>query len=564
MKVMVVDDDATNRIVLKGMLEKESYQVICAEDGVEAVELFTSEQPELILMDVMMPNMDGYEATRIIKSRCGDRFVPVIFLTAIDDDEALVRSIEFGADDFMTKPYKRNVLNAKIAAFKRIQGVYDTVRDQQRKLLAFQEHTMREHEVAERIFTSIIREGDLDQPFIRNFRRSAEAFNGDIVLAARNPCGGMNLLIGDFTGHGLAAAIGALPVAEVFYRATADGYTIEEMLPELNKGLKKLLPVGRFLAACLIHLDAQCRFLQIWNGGMPEVLIADPAKGEILTRVPSERVPLGVLDSVDLEVEARNIEINDGYRLYVFSDGVVETENAEGEMFGQQRLDEIILASFGSGDLIGPLLDELDTYRGEGPQVDDITILTLDCDRRALLSLADDKAIPINNNASAWCFEIELLADTLKRFDPLPLLMQSLGEIQGMQGHRENFFTILSELYNNALDHGLLGMDSSIKKTAEGFYQYYAERQQRLMQLDKGFIRLQLNHLPTEDGGQLSIIVEDSGPGFVPAEISPKAEVNLSNAGRGLLLVRSLCSSLSFSETGNTVTAVYDWQARSR
>ena len=86
---LIVDDELTNRMILRSLLKKQGYDSVEAENGRQAVELFRERQPDIIFMDVMMPEMDGYEATRIIKAEAGNRFIPVIFLTAVTDEESL-------------------------------------------------------------------------------------------------------------------------------------------------------------------------------------------------------------------------------------------------------------------------------------------------------------------------------------------------------------------------------------------------------------------------------------------------------------------------------------------
>ncbi|MDO2286079.1 SpoIIE family protein phosphatase, partial [Escherichia coli] len=91
-------------------------------------------------------------------------------------------------------------------------------------------------------------------------------FNGDLLLAAYKPSGGMHVLLGDFTGHGLPAAIGAMPLAEVFYGMTAKGYPMADILREMNAKLKRILPVGVFCCATLLNLSFQRELVEVWNG----------------------------------------------------------------------------------------------------------------------------------------------------------------------------------------------------------------------------------------------------------------------------------------------------------
>jgi anti-sigma regulatory factor (Ser/Thr protein kinase) len=109
------------------------------------------------------------------------------------------------------------------------------------------------------------------------------------------------------------------------------------------------------------------------------------------------------------------------------------------------------------------------------------------------------------------------------------------------------------------LDHGLLILDSGLKDCAEGFYKYYSERENRLAALESGFIGIEIKNYPHATGGRISIKVEDSGKGFNYQTMMPKLAENKKNSGRGIPLVRSLCTDLMYYGCGNCVEAIYDW-----
>jgi PAS domain S-box-containing protein len=119
LKVLVVDDNVGNRTMLQSFLRKLGCTVVTAQDGAEAIDACRREMPDLILMDVMMPVMDGYEATRHIKALDSGRWVPVVFLSALDRDENLVAGLDAGGDDYLSKPTNLVVLNAKLRSFAR-------------------------------------------------------------------------------------------------------------------------------------------------------------------------------------------------------------------------------------------------------------------------------------------------------------------------------------------------------------------------------------------------------------------------------------------------------------
>ncbi|KST67564.1 response regulator [Mastigocoleus testarum] len=113
-KVLVVDDNAASRMTAVALLAMEGYQVIEAESGATAVDLVNHKQPDLILLDVMMPEMDGFEVCQIIKQDEQTRLIPVIFITALNDRRSRIRGIEVGADDFLSKPFDRVELAARV------------------------------------------------------------------------------------------------------------------------------------------------------------------------------------------------------------------------------------------------------------------------------------------------------------------------------------------------------------------------------------------------------------------------------------------------------------------
>ena len=120
LNILIVDDQAANRTLLSFLLEEDGHQIIEAASGQEGVDCFSRDVPDLVLLDVMMPGMDGYETATLIKAQSPEH-VPIIFLTALSDDVSLSKCIESGGDDFLTKPVNETLLTAKIKAHERIR-----------------------------------------------------------------------------------------------------------------------------------------------------------------------------------------------------------------------------------------------------------------------------------------------------------------------------------------------------------------------------------------------------------------------------------------------------------
>ena len=171
LRCLVVDDEAVNRMVLSAMLRGQGFEIIEAEDGERGVEICRTLVPDLIFMDIMMPTMDGFEATTRIKEMLGDVFVPVIFLTAISDEIQLRRCIEVGGDDFLTKPYSRTLLQAKIDAALRVRAMHLDLARQRDELASYRNRQQRDLEVAKRILDNVGTREELSLPNIRYLLR---------------------------------------------------------------------------------------------------------------------------------------------------------------------------------------------------------------------------------------------------------------------------------------------------------------------------------------------------------------------------------------------------------
>ena len=123
MKILVVDDSPTIRVALRSLLERMGHTVVEANDGEKALQMYREDRPGLVLIDVVMPVMDGYESARHMRETSADEWVPIIFLSSKEADQDLNRAIEAGGDDYLVKPVSFVVLNAKIRALQRLESM---------------------------------------------------------------------------------------------------------------------------------------------------------------------------------------------------------------------------------------------------------------------------------------------------------------------------------------------------------------------------------------------------------------------------------------------------------
>ena len=560
-KALIVDDELSNRIILKALLKKSGYEVIQAVDGADAIEKFRNEGADIVFMDVMMPVMDGYQATREIKEMTGDTFIPIIFLTAMTDEDALARCIEVGGDDFLTKPLSHTLLRAKIRSMERI-------RDLHQDLHLLYGRMQHDEEIAEKIFSDAVQADNVAFDHIHSLTKSADIFSGDILLTSFSPSNDLNVLLGDFTGHGLAAALGALPVSEVFRSMSKKGFTSTQIINTINEKLNRMLPTGMFLAAQFVTISQELDHITVSNCGMPDFLILDADDNSIKHRVKSTGLPLGIDSSINFQKSMEVLAIQPGDRVLLATDGVSEARNTSGELFGQQRIEEIIKRQNDGNFILDAITKQLQAFCGDAPQDDDITAAEIPCiaelfpKQKFSKSVTSISRIPEQTHSGDAGNDVDIKlvlrhGRLRNNANPIPLLISHIQEEVGLDKHHALLFTVLTELYVNAVDHGVLDLSSEIKMTSNGFTRYLQERERRLATLDSGTISISLKIQPSLNGGKIIIYMEDSGSGFDYKNRCVASDTAL--CGRGLMLIEGLCESLEYHDPGNKVTAIYSW-----
>jgi CheY-like chemotaxis protein len=363
---LVVDDDPTSRLALRSMVGRAGYLVQTAADGATAIELYARTRFDLVFMDVAMPGMDGREAARRIKTLAGDDFVPVIFVTGATEEAEMAACIEAGGDDFLPKPCSRTLLQARIQAMERI-------RDLHRRTARMYERLREEQALAESLHTHAVMGRNARAEGVAVSLLPAATFNGDMVLIDHGPDRTLNLLIGDFTGHGLVAALGALPAAEAFRTMTRKGLPGPTLLCELNALMLRLLPRGKFLAATLVSIPPALDGARIWNCGMPPALLL---RHGACTRIESAHVPLGVTRLAPADFTGETPHTAAGDTLLLASDGVFETDSPDGVQFGVAAVEALLLAT--PIDAVPErLAAALARHRQDAAQADDVSFATV-------------------------------------------------------------------------------------------------------------------------------------------------------------------------------------------
>lgn len=548
-RFLIADDDSANRLVLSSMLKKMGHEVLQTENGQQAIDMYQDEAPDMILMDVMMPVMNGYDATKIIKEmEQPSNFTPIIFLTAITDEAGLSKCIEYGGDDFLTKPINFVILKAKIDALMRVRKLYIELNRTKQEIEIHHNRLQQEHIIAENVLSKVTKKHLLDDAQIKYIIRPQSISSGDILLASKTPSGSLMYMLGDFTGHGLSAAIGALPASDIFYAMAKKGFSVSQIAKSINNKLNDVLPTGLYLAAIIIDIDYSDNYLTIWGGGLPDTLIQ---RGDEIIKVPSKNLPLGILNESSFDSTAIVVPCHDGDRIFSYSDGITEAIDINETAFGEDTLINIIKQFSAENDQVfTAILNQLDKHTEGQEQDDDITLSMVD-----FISTSNTPRELENTkiDVTKWSESLYLDSAAIRDHDTVKTLAETAIQLPGLYQYRREIFLIYNELYNNALEHGVLTMNNEKKSTADGFYEFYDERARKLEQIsDDSFIRIETHYQRQEKQCCLSIKISNSGDNTEAMITSPELNNNDSLHGRGLNLIRHFSDSFDFNPSNNT------------
>lgn len=400
-------------------------------------------------------------------------------------------------------------------------------------------------------------------PDVQRYMRPVEHLSGDILIAAQGPDGAVHVLLADATGHGLSAAVNVLPLCQTFYDLTEKGFSLGEIANELNRLVNKLMPADRFVSAALASIHHPSRIIEIWNGGIPPLVLLDRT-GHVIRRWTSDNLPLGILSDEIFSAKTEAFQYREDCQLCLFSDGLVEAATPHGIAFGETRLFEL-LGEAAYENRLHALVAGVEKHLQGASAHDDISLAIINIAHKSEPESGPEKftrqIVPGNHaqTGSAWRIAISLGAAELKYLDVVPLVTQIIAKINVTREHHSALFMILSELFNNALDHGLLQLDSALKLEPDGFDQYLESRDARLRALQNGKIDIEIATLEIADKPAVQIRVADSGGGFDHAAFGNAAADRPLEVpyGRGIALVKSVACKLEYSGRGNEVVASY-------
>src|SRR6516225_9516983 len=372
--ILIVDDTPLNIGVISGAL-KDSYKTKVATNGEKALALAGAEEkPDLILLDIMMPGMDGYEVCTRLKADPSTREIPVIFLTGQTGAEDETRGFEVGAVDYVHKPFSPAVVKARVRS-------HIMLREARAQLAAQLLALNNELEMARQIQLSILPHSIPDLPHLPIAARflPMTSVAGDFYDFIQIDDKHLGVLIADVSGHGLPSALIASMLQVALTAQVAHASEPGKVLSGLNKALCGKF-THNFVTAAYLYVNIDKKTIRYAGAGQPPVVryIGSNSKADT---VVENGIVLGMVDEATYEALELPLESGDRYVLY--TDGIVEAADPNEELYGTQRLmrfveEKHLLNTQQTADAI---LKEITAWTGPEAtrvQQDDMTLLLFD------------------------------------------------------------------------------------------------------------------------------------------------------------------------------------------
>src|SRR5215470_11936408 len=373
--ILIVDDTPTNIGVISGAL-KDSYRTKIATNGEKALALAGAEEkPDLILLDIMMPGMDGYEVCTRLKADPATREIPVIFLTGQTGAEDETRGFEVGAVDYVHKPFSPAVVKARVHS-------HILLREARAQLAAQLDALNQELEMARQIQLSILPHSVPQLPGLEIAARYSPMTSvaGDFYDFIQIDEKHIGILIADVSGHGLPSALIASMIQVALAGQAPNAAEPAKVLTGLNRALCGKFSMN-FVTAAYVYVDLEKKLMRYAGAGHPPILRWRNSEGKT-TQLLENGIVLGMID--EAEYTALDIRLEPGDRHVLYTDGIPEAANADGEQFGFDRIHKFIEAHHGTpaAQFADNFLAEVANWSAKSSsgdsQQDDITLLLFD------------------------------------------------------------------------------------------------------------------------------------------------------------------------------------------
>ena len=369
-RVLLVDDVPDNlEILVEGL--KGEYRLSVVLDGESALKAAARTTPDLVLLDIMMPGLDGYEVCRRLRALPETAEVPIIFLSALEELQHKARGFELGANDYLTKPFDLQEVRMRVRALLKAKCYSDAMKEQ------LQADLRVAHEIQMGMIPRDFRA--LEAGFgveLSGLLEPAREVGGDLYSAFVGSAGRLVVLVGDVSGKGIPASLFMVRASSLARLLARYDTEPERILARLNDELSADNPSGMFVTMLCARYDPATRIVTIANAGhCRPVLLREGAAPAWAMQ------PMGTALGFEPELEfpRAELQLREGDTLVLYSDGVNEAFDVEGNCYGNERLlaDLAACAGLSAEETSARLLQRVRSFAAGAPQSDDIAILVL-------------------------------------------------------------------------------------------------------------------------------------------------------------------------------------------
>jgi sigma-B regulation protein RsbU (phosphoserine phosphatase) len=367
--ILLVDDNAANLQMLYQLLEKSvGGKLLVAKSGEAALAIARKQIPDLILLDIMMPGIDGYEVCRRLKADPATERVPIIFLSALDETADKVKGLQLGAVDYVSKPFQAEEVIARVNTHLTLHRLTLEVREQRDQL----EHELKvvsdlQRELLPRRLPEII-----GLKLAEHYETSRYA-GGDYYDGVDLADGRCGLLVADSEGHSAPATVMMAMTCALFRSCPSLHAQPDRVLAYINDNLCKVNRES-FVTAIYAVVDPGARRMRVARAGHPLPVLFRPAEAQA-RELPCDGVPMMGFDPYE-SVPVTDIELQPGDRLLFYTDGVSERFSRQNTPYGEERICRSMGAPAADpAALIAALMQDVEAFAGGRPADDDQTLL---------------------------------------------------------------------------------------------------------------------------------------------------------------------------------------------
>lgn len=394
--ILIVDDNPANRDLLSRQVKTQGYNVATAGDGKQAIEMIQTGKYDLILLDILMPEINGYQVLKWI--RAGNwRYIPTIMISALDEIDSVVKCIEMGAADYLAKPFNPTLLKARLGACLEQKRLRDRETSYLEKLALANEQIQSlnnclqaenyrlstELEVTQRLQMMLLPKekelSEIEGLEIAGFMEPADEVGGDYYDVLQHH-GRVTIGIGDVTGHGLESGVLMLMVQTAVRTLMENNETDPKKFFEvLNRTIYKnvqRMDSDKNLSLCLVDY----RHGVLTLSGQHEEMIVIRAGGTI-ERIDTIDLgfPIGLEETIQDFVFQAQIYLESQDVVILYTDGITEAENNLGVHYGLEKLCAIVQQNWqqSAQDIRQKVIQDLRSHIGVEKVYDDITLVVL-------------------------------------------------------------------------------------------------------------------------------------------------------------------------------------------